>query len=181
VKEKIPEAEVYEYYIDMRAYGKGYEQFYERIKDEGVHLLRGKPAEIKQVGKELIVRSEDIDNETLLEQKVDMVILSVGLEPSDGSEEIARMSGISTDEEGWIEEANSLVSSVNTNVEGIMMAGLCQGPKDIPDTVAQASAAASEVLQHTMRSKMNRNLNDVSFMEIEKRIKNLSLKMEEQK
>lgn len=181
VKEKIPEAEVYEYYIDMRAYGKGYEQFYERIKEEGVHLLRGKPADIKQHGKELIIRSEDIENEILLEQKVDMVILSVGLEPSPGSAEIAKMCGVTTDEEGWMEEANSLVSSVNTNSEGILMAGLCQGPKDIPDTVAQASAAASEVLQHTIRSKMNRNLYDVSFGEIEKRIKDLSLKMEEEK
>ena len=82
VKEKIPEAEVFEFYIDMRAYGKGYEEFYERIKDEGIHLIRGRTATVNQKNDQLILRSEDIINDKILETAVDMVILSVGLEPA---------------------------------------------------------------------------------------------------
>lgn len=181
VKEKIPEAEVYEYFIDMRSFGKGYEAFYERIKSEGVHLLRGKPAEIKMDGNDLIIRSEDIENDCLLEQKVDMVILSVGLEPADGSAEIAKKCGVSVDNDGWMDEANYVTSPVKTFSEGIMIAGLCQGPKDIPDTVAQASAAASEVLQHIVRSEMKENIYKLSLSEIKERAKELSLKMEGRK
>lgn len=181
VKEKIPDAEVYEYYIDMRSFGKGYEAFYERIKSEGVHLLRGKPAEVKQAGKELLIRSEDIENGQLLEQKVDMVILSVGLEPADGSAEVAKKCGVTTDNDGWMDEANYVTNQVNTFSEGVLIAGLCQGPKDIPDTVAQASAAASEVLQHIVRSKMRENIYTLSLSEIKERARKLSLKKEGRK
>jgi heterodisulfide reductase subunit A len=174
VKEKLPEAEVYEYYIDMRSFGKGYEEFYERIKIEGVHLLRGKPAEIRQAGNQLLVRSEDIENGKLQEQKVDMVVLSVGLEPAKETAEIAGLFGIPVDNNGWMTEANYLLSSVSTISPGIMIAGLCQGPKDIPDTVAQASAAAAQVLQHISNGKMRKTLNHFSLSEIERNIKKLS-------
>src|SRR5210317_1662150 len=110
VKEKLPEADVYEYFIDMRSFGKGYEEFYERIKSEGVHLLRGKPADIKQSGNQLILRSEDIEAGILLEQKVDMVILSVGLEPAEGAVEMAHKCGIEVDKDGWFNEANYVTS-----------------------------------------------------------------------
>ncbi|MCY1721106.1 CoB--CoM heterodisulfide reductase iron-sulfur subunit A family protein [Prolixibacteraceae bacterium Z1-6] len=181
VKEKIPDAEVYEYYIDMRSFGKGYEAFYERIKSEGVHLLRGKPAEVRMDENNLIIRSEDIDGRRLLEQKVDMVILSVGLEPAAGSAEIAKLCGVTTDSDGWMDEANYVTSPVNTFAEGVLIAGLCQGPKDIPDTVAQASAAASEVLQHIVRTSMRKNIPELPLAEIRTRAKNLSLKMEDRK
>ena len=78
IKEKIPEAAVHEYYIDMRAFGKGYEEFYERIKSEGVHLVRGRTAKVEESNGRLLVRSEDITMDNLLEQEVDMVVLAVG-------------------------------------------------------------------------------------------------------
>ncbi len=174
VKEKLPETEVYEYFIDMRSFGKGYEEFYERIKSEHVHLIRGKPAEIKKSGNQLMVRSEDIEGGRLLEQKVDMVILSVGLEPANGSYEIAKECGITADKDGWFNEANYVTSPVKTFSEGVFVAGLCQGPKDIPDTVAQASAAASEVLQHIMKGTIRKNINNISLSDIEARAKELS-------
>lgn len=181
VKEKLPEAEVYEYFIDMRSFGKGYEEFYERIKSEHVHLLRGKPAEIKEAGNQLMLRSEDIEAGKLMEQKVDMVILSVGLEPADGSDEIAKHCGITTDRDGWYNEANYVTSPVNTFAQGILIAGVCQGPKDIPDTVAQASAAASEVLQHTVKGKIRNNINNFSLSEIEESAKNYHELLEDKK
>jgi len=181
VKEKIPFAEVFEYFIDMRSFGKGYEAFYERIKREGVHLLRGKPAEIKQLGNEFLIRSEDIDSDQLLEQKVDMVILSVGLEPADGSSQIAKMCNVAVDTNGWMDEMNYVTNPINTFAEGVMLAGLCQGPKDIPDTVAQASAAASEVLKHIERKKMKKNNTEIRLSELKERAKNLSLKKEDRK
>jgi heterodisulfide reductase subunit A len=147
VKEKLPDAEVFEYYIDMRAFGKGYEEFYNRIKEEGVHIIRGKTAKIEESGDQLLVRSEDIINSRILEHKLDMVILAVGLEPREESVDLANMFGIDVDENGWFKEADYNINPSGTRIEGITIAGACQGPKDIPDSVAQGAAAASKVLQ----------------------------------
>ena len=147
VKEKLPEATVYEYFIDMRAFGKGYEEFYQRIKKEGVHMIRGKTAKIEEHNGSLILRSEDLLNNRLIEQPADMVVLAVGLEPSVGARKIAEMIGVETDKYGWFKESDSLLDPVGTIKQGVTIAGVCQGPKDIPDTVAQASAAAARVLQ----------------------------------
>jgi len=167
VKEKNPNAEVYEYYIDMRAFGKGYEEFYERIKEEGVHIIRGKTALIEQKGDKLLLRSEDILNARMLEQEVDMAILSVGLEPRSDAQGFASMLGISTDEEGWFKEANSIDDPVGTFTGGITIAGTCQGPKDIPDSVAQGSAAAARVLESVMKGTVNNNIKDLSLADIQ--------------
>jgi heterodisulfide reductase subunit A len=174
VKEKLPDAMVTEYYIDMRAFGKGYEEFYNRIKREGVRIIRGRPAKIEEVDGQLLVRSEDILNDTLIEDKVDMVVLSVGLEPGDDTNKLSRMLGVPTTEDGWFMEANNIFDPVNTRSGGITVAGVCQGPKDIPSTVAQASAAASRVLQSIVRQKVQKNAGDLSMNRIEKNIQQLS-------
>ncbi|MDX1284735.1 MAG: hypothetical protein R3182_06985, partial [Draconibacterium sp.] len=122
----------------------------------------------------LIVRSEDIEKGRLLEKQVDMVILSVGLEPADGSSRVAELCGVTTDEDGWINEDNYVMNPVNTSSNGVLVAGLCQGPKDIPDTVAQASAAAAEVLKHIVRGKIKNKNTHISLPEIELRLKELS-------
>ncbi|MDB4582314.1 CoB--CoM heterodisulfide reductase iron-sulfur subunit A family protein [Draconibacterium sp.] len=174
VKEKLPDAEVYEHYIDMRAFGKGYEEFYERIRSEGINIIRGRTATVESINGELIIRSEDIENDRLIEQKVEMVILAVGLEPTDDVKKLAGMLGIHTDKYGWLSEIHQISDPVDTQVGGVAIAGLCQGPKDIPDTVAQASAAASRVLQSILNKKISKGRASLSFTEIEKKAKELT-------
>lgn len=172
IKEKLPQAEVFEYFIDMRAYGKGYEEFYERIKKEGVHIIRGKTAIVEERNGKLWLRSEDILNQKIVEQEVDMVVLSVGLEPRKETLEIAKMIGIPVDKSGWLKELNYNSDPVNTNTGGINIAGVCQGPKDIPDTVAQASAAASRVLQSIVKKKIKKSIKDLDLKFFEEKILN---------
>lgn len=173
-EEKLHGAKVYEYFIDMRAFGKGYEEFYERIKNEGVHIIRGRTAKIEEKNGKLVLRSEDILNGKLLEQEIDMVVLSVGLEPREDAKELANILGISTNADGWFIESNYNSNPVNTFTGGISIAGVCQGPKDIPDSVAQASAAASRVIQSIINGKIQKSTKDISAEIIEANAKKLS-------
>jgi heterodisulfide reductase subunit A len=179
LKEKLPDSEINEYYIDIRAYGKGYEEFYNRIKEEGVNIIRGRPAKVEQYGNELIVRCEDIEGARMIEQKVDMVILAVGTEPATDAAAIAGKLGISVDRDGWFNELNYIGDPVSTLSSGIMIAGVCQGPKDIPDSVAQASAAASRVLQSISKGKIRKSAKTLSVEKIETRSQELSKALEE--
>lgn len=174
IKEKLPEADVHEYFIDMRAFGKGYEEFYERIKSEDVHMIRGRTAKVQEVDGKLTVRSEDILEDRLLEKQVDMVVLAVGLEPRDDAESVANMLGISRSREGWFMEAEANTSPVDTFTGGISIAGVCQGPKDIPDTVAQASAAASRTIGSIIHGKVRTGLKDLTIDDISTRARELA-------
>jgi len=136
--------------------------------------LRGRPALIKELDNQLLLRSEDIIADTLIEQKVDMVILAVGLEPCDDTEKISQMLGVSTTEEGWFQEVNNSFDPVNTFSGGITIAGVCQGPKDIPDTIAQASAAASRVIQSILIGRVKKGIKEISLYQIEKNIENMT-------
>jgi heterodisulfide reductase subunit A len=152
LREKVPEATVYQLYIDMRCAGSGYEEFYERIQEEGVNFIRGKAGEVtdmpetpEEQGK-LMVLVED----TLVRRKrrlpVDMVVLSTALEPRADAESVARVFSLSCKADGFFLEKHPKLDPVATTTDGVFIAGCCQGPKDIPDTVAQASAAAARVL-----------------------------------
>jgi len=174
ILDKIPEAEVYEYFIDMRSFGKGYEEFYERIREEGVSMIRGKTAKVEEKNGKLLIRGEDILNSTLIENSVDMVILSTGLEPAEDNKKISGMLGIPTTECGWLEEANYNTDPTGTFKGGIMLAGTCQGPKDIPDSVAQGSAAAARVIQSILRGKVSKDISGLSLHDIEKHIEALA-------
>ncbi len=145
-------AEVYNFYIDIRAAGKGYEEFYEKLLKEGVHFIRGRVAEVSdwtmtadEEGK-LVIRAEDTLIGVVRRIPVDMVVLAVGLEPSADADDIRRMFNISCSYEGWFLERHPKLAPVSTFTDGISLAGACQGPKDIPDSVAQAGAAAAEAL-----------------------------------
>ncbi len=155
VREKLQSAEVYEYFIDMRAYGKGYEEFYCRIQDEGVHMIRGRSARVDQAGDHLHLRTEDILSGRILEQDMDMIILSVGMEPTADQKELSGILGIDLDSEGWFKALRHEIDPVMSNRPGIWIAGACQGPKDIPDSVTQASAAAAGVLQSILRGTLS--------------------------
>jgi heterodisulfide reductase subunit A2 len=177
VKEKLPDTEVTEYYIDMRAYGKGYEEFYNRIGEEGIRMIRGKTATIKEKGENLCLRSEDIEGARLIEQEVEMVVLAVGLEPNDDAGTMANILGLSCDDYGWYNEMNYVSNPTSTYSGGVSIAGVCQGPKDIPDSVAQASAAASKVMQSIMKGKVKKVNKKVSL----EQIKEIILETEEVK
>lgn len=151
LKEKT-DAEIYNFYIDMRTPGKGYEEFYLKLLEEGVHFIRGKVAEItdaaitpEEEGK-LIIRAEDTLIGIVRRIPVDMAVLSVGLTPQSDADEVRRMLNISCGKEGWFLERHPKLAPVSTFTDGIFIAGACQGPKDIPETVAQAAAAAAESL-----------------------------------
>ncbi|HJY64819.1 MAG TPA: CoB--CoM heterodisulfide reductase iron-sulfur subunit A family protein [Ignavibacteria bacterium] len=146
------DAEVYNFYIDMRTPGKGYEEFYDKLLDEGVHFIRGRVAEVTDwavVPEEehrLVIRVEDTLIGVVRRIPVDMVVLSVGMEPKDDAQEVRRLFNISCSSEGFFLERHPKLAPVNTFTDGIFIAGACQGPKDIPDSVAQAGAAAAEAL-----------------------------------
>lgn len=174
VHEKLPGAHVYEYYIDMRAFGKGYEEFYKRIQSEGVKIIRGRTARIDEKDGKLLLRSEDMTNDRLLEQEVDMVILAVGLEPHEDTRKVSGMLGLQISPEGWLREKNSNSDTVGTFSAGIFVAGACQGPKDIPDTVAQASAAAARVVQNIIRGKITDPEKEFTMEQVENHINALT-------
>ncbi|MBN1598534.1 MAG: CoB--CoM heterodisulfide reductase iron-sulfur subunit A family protein [Bacteroidales bacterium] len=175
IKEKLPDAEIFEHYIDMRAFGKGYEEFYDRILHEGIHIIRGKTAKIEEHQDKLLLRTEDIEHNRILEQEVEMVILSVGLEPNNETGDLASILGIGLSANGWLQEANSLSNTTETSSGGIFIAGTCQGPKDIPDSVVQASAAASGVIQSIMLKKTEQSMKNISLSTIESKARELSL------
>jgi heterodisulfide reductase subunit A len=160
LREKLPKSTVYQLYIDMRCPGSGYEEFYERLQEEGVNFIRGRAGEITNIAEKpeedgkLVVICED----TLIRRKrrlpVDMVILSTALEPRADAESIARTFSLSRKADGFFLEKHPKLDPVATTTEGIFIAGCCQGPKDIPDTVAQASAAAARVLATIAKGKV---------------------------
>ncbi len=151
VRERLPDAEVYNFYIDIRAPGKGYEEFYHRVLHEGAHLIRGRVAEVTDAAREpgeegkLIIQVED----TLIGKQrripVDMVILSAGVEARKDSREVAQLFKMGCDFDGFFGERHPKLDPVATMTEGVYIAGCAQGPKDIPDTVAQGAAAAARV------------------------------------
>ncbi|MFP4082298.1 MAG: 2Fe-2S iron-sulfur cluster-binding protein [Candidatus Aminicenantes bacterium] len=151
IKEKT-DADIYDFYIDMRCFGKGYEEFYHRLLEEGTKFIRGRVSEItdmpiteEEEGK-LIIRVEDTLIGTVRRIPVDMAVLATGLEPGIDQNKIARIFNISCSQDAFFLERHPKLAPVSTFSDGVFLAGACQSPKDIPDTVAQAGAAASEAL-----------------------------------
>jgi len=140
-------AEVYEFYMDMRSFGKGYEEFYERVQEEGVTMVRGRGAEVEVLhdGK-LRVKGEDANLGRLVTVDVDMVVLASAIEAQPDAARIGALFGLGRSADGFFAEAHPKLRPVETNTDGVFLAGCAQGPKDVPDTVAQAGAAASMAL-----------------------------------
>jgi heterodisulfide reductase subunit A len=159
IKEKT-KAEVYNFYIDLRCFGKGYEEFYDRLLGEDVRFIRGKVGEVTDLpihegeqGK-LVVRVEDTLVGVVRRIPVDMVVLCTGLEAPEGLGAVAKMCSVSIGKDGFLIEKHPKLGPVSTATDGVFIAGACQSPKDIPDTVAQASAASSAVLSMIIREKI---------------------------
>jgi heterodisulfide reductase subunit A len=140
-------AQVFEFYMDMRAFGKAYEEFYERVQEEGVTMVRGRGAEVEVLpdGK-LRVRGEDANLGRPVHVDADMVILATAIEAQPDAAHIGALFGLSRSNDGWFAEAHPKLRPVETNTDGVFLAGCAQGPRDVPDTVAHAGAAASMAL-----------------------------------
>ena len=157
---ELTKAEVYQMYIDMRCFGEGFEEFYRRVCDEGVDFIRGKVAKVTDValtegeqGK-LIVIAEDTLLGGIVRVPVDMVILCPALEARSDAEDVAKLFTINRRADGFFMEKHVKLDPVATATEGVFIAGCCEGPKDIPDTVAQASAAAAKALSVISRGRV---------------------------
>jgi len=145
-------AKIYNFYIDMRSAGKGYEEFYNHLLEEGCEFIRGRVAEVSDWAvtpmekDKLVIRVEDTLAGLVRRIPVDMVVLSTGLEAREDADEVRRLFNMSCSSEGWFLERHPKLAPVSTFTDGVFIAGCAQGPKDIPDTVAQAGAAAAEAL-----------------------------------
>jgi heterodisulfide reductase subunit A len=147
--------EVYVFYIDIRATGKGYEEFIKRVQTEfGVKYVRGRVSKLYEDNGKVMVRGMD----TLLGEQVeiaaDLVVLATGIQAAPGAKELAQKLNISYDEFGFLKEGHPKLRPVETNTAGVFLAGVCQGPKDIPATVAQASGTAAKVLGLLAKDKL---------------------------
>jgi heterodisulfide reductase subunit A len=145
---------VYNFYIDMRCFGKGYEEFYKRVQSEGVRMVRGKASRVEEKDGILTVTAEDTLSGRILKVPVEMVILCTAMEARSDANAVARIFGISLGSDGFFQEQHPKLEPVSTPTSGVFLAGTCQGPKDIPDTVAQAKGAAAEALALSASGKV---------------------------
>jgi heterodisulfide reductase subunit A2 len=146
VLDQLPATRVTIFYMDVRAFTKGGEEFYDRARARGARYRRGNPSEVFRRGEVLVVRAEDTLMRRTVEVEADMVVLAVGLEPGSGGQEMSKMLKLACTGDRFLAEAHPKLRPVDTTSDGVFLAGTCQGPKDIPDTVAQAKAAASSAL-----------------------------------
>jgi heterodisulfide reductase subunit A len=161
IKEKVGhDTVVYDFYIDMRCFGEGYEEFYRRCQEEGTNFIRGKVAEITDQAASteeegmLIAVAED----TLLGKRVrvpvEMVVLCAAMQARHDAARVGRVFGVSRGADGFFLEEHPKLAPVNTSTDGVFLAGCCQKPMDIPDTVSQASGAAAKALSLAARGKV---------------------------
>ena len=149
--DKVTGAKITVFYMDVRAFGKGFEEFYDRVRAEGITYRRGNPSEVYKRGDKLIVRAEDTLLGRTVEVPADLVVLATGVQPRADADQVAEMLGLEFSEDGFFAEAHPELRPVDTRKAGVFLAGTCQAPKDIPDTVAQAKAAAAGAIVELSR------------------------------
>jgi len=146
-KEHVPDGQAYVFYMDLRAAGKNYEEFARRAQEEfGVSYLRGRVSRIFEHDGQLVVRGADTLSATQVEVKADLVVLATALVARDDAVDVARMLSIPYDANRFFTEAHPKLAPVETATAGVFLTGACQAPKDIPDTIATASAASAKAL-----------------------------------
>ncbi|MDD1658361.1 MAG: CoB--CoM heterodisulfide reductase iron-sulfur subunit A family protein, partial [Methanomicrobiales archaeon] len=153
LKEKHPDTGVTICYQDIRAYGKGYEEYYVRAERMGVRFLRGLPGEVWASEEGPAMQVENTETREVLILKPDLVVLSIGLEPAPGSDEIAERFGIPREESGFLKPLDDKLGPVLTERPGIYLAGTATAPRDIPDCVAQGEAAAMRAFTDAIREE----------------------------
>jgi heterodisulfide reductase subunit A len=150
----LPMADITIYYIDIRAFGKGFEEFYEQGKGMGVEFVKGKVAKIEEKENgNLILRHEDIENGTLNETEHDLVVLAIGVVANQDASSFFKTEHLTLDEHSYIKQTDELISPARTNIEGVFVAGTASGPMDIPDTILSAGAASAEVAAYIRNHK----------------------------
>ena len=154
VREQLPNAQITVFYMDVRAFGKGFEEFYDRAREEGIIYRRGNPSEIIRHGDRVIVRAEDTLLGEQVEVEADLVVLAVGMRPRLDTDAVAGLLKLSRSADGFFMEAHPKLRPVETAMAGVFLAGCCQGPKDISETIAQARAAASAAMIPLMRGQV---------------------------
>ncbi len=145
-RHRHPEGEAYVFYMDVRAGGKGYEEFVKRVTDSGVVYLRGRVAKVYQEGDKVRVIGVDTLSNTPLTIDADMVVLATAVVPSAETARLTEVLGVATDEHGFVQERHAKLAPASTSVDGVFVTGCARGPRDIPDVVADGGAAAGQVL-----------------------------------
>ncbi|MFP3945518.1 MAG: FAD-dependent oxidoreductase [Archaeoglobaceae archaeon] len=145
----LPLADATIYYMDIRAFGKGFEEFYNMAEDMGLMFKKGRVAKIEEKeNHNLIIRSENIGEGTIEEDEYELVVLAIGLRPNSEIVNVFTNSEIEVDELGFFKPAKESTNPVVTKTKGVFVAGCASGPKDIPDTVAEANAAATQCIDY---------------------------------
>ena len=156
VKESNPEIDITIYYMDIRAYGKDFQQYYDHAKDLGVKYVRGRPSNVyENKDGSLSIKYKDTLSGEVKEDNLDLLILSTSIIPAKDNKKIAEKLGIKVDENGFFLQDSLLNNPVQSTKEGIFLAGCIQGPKDIPDSVAMASGAAAKAVEPVKNRKRN--------------------------
>ena len=153
IKEKSPDTIVRILYMDTRAYGKGYEEFYERAVQLGVEFVRGLPGEIYPEDGSVVIHLENTETGEMMRLSPDLVVLSVGMQPIETQEQIASILGIDLSDSGFFASSSEDMTVAKTIVPGVYLAGTCHAPRDIPDTVAAGGAAAMNACMYMMKQE----------------------------
>ncbi|MFW9822673.1 MAG: hydrogenase iron-sulfur subunit [Candidatus Thorarchaeota archaeon] len=157
IKKENPETEITIYYNDIRAVGKNCEEFYNRARETfGVRFIKSSISAVlkSDTSENLLISGEDVIENSLFENKTDLVVLAVGLEPAEGTEELSKILNVSLDPYGFLLEKHLKVRPSETTLNGIFLAGAIQGPKDIPSSIAQAESAASKAISLIAKGKV---------------------------
>jgi heterodisulfide reductase subunit A len=153
IKDKNPETDVIICYMDIRSYGKGYEEYFERAKAMGVKFLRGMPSDVHADRNGMTMQVENSETSEVLVLHPDLVVLSIGIGPCEKSGQIAEQAGIPLEETGFIKPVHDAMDTVSTVRPGIYVAGTATAPRDIPDSVASGGSAAMRAYIDAIRTR----------------------------
>ena len=158
IREKYPDTEVYVFYIDVRTPGKNFDEFYRRaVEQYGVHYIKGQVGKVVDENGVLKVQASDLLENKQLHIDADLVVLATAIEPDPSVRDVATMLTASIDTNNFLTEAHPKLRPVESPTAGVFLSGVCQGPKDIPETVSQASAAAAKVIGLLAKDKLTTN------------------------
>ena len=157
-RDKYPDTDVYVFYIDVRTPGKNFDEFYRRaVEDYGVHYIKGMVGKVSPEGEKLIVQGSDLIANKQIKIEADLVVLAAAIEPDKSARPLATMLTASMDTNDFFTEAHPKLRPVESPTAGVFLSGCCQGPKDIPETVSQAGAAAAKVIGLLAKDKLTGN------------------------